>query len=294
MKRHKKLAVMASSLLMLGMSRLGSPAVAIAADDSWSAECPAAPTLHTLIGLRQQSPGAGRECYGSSELRFVAFRATPDGLGGTTTYFIEPEWLDASRASGMALMLADERNEYTYSSDWMDVRVPPAVQEPFEALTGNWVEVAGHYDDPAALTCHVSWSDPALSPSPDEVIEECRNGFALTSIEAIASPCRETSRSADVAATSEQLRAMCPVSAVGQPLNDGQVAAATSTPRPSAAHTLPPTSMESAKPGSATGRIAGPEPISMDAAIPAFPLVLGVLVLAAATATLLGERLRRT
>ena len=209
MERRQRLAIAAASLMLITASALASPALATATDFGPIFECPTEVNLLTLVGLRHRSESAGRDCYGSGELSFVAFRAAPEGLGGTTAFLVEPGWLDADRTYGNGLMLTNELAEYGYMSRWTDVRVPPELEERFGALYGHWVEVSGHFDDPAAATCHVTEGDPETFPPPAAVIDSCRNGFALTSIEPIVSPCPAASGWLATVSTPEHLRAIC-------------------------------------------------------------------------------------
>ena len=208
--RHRQSLSTAWALVVLFVaSAFASPAVSTATEFGPVVECPTTVTLQSLIGLSHRYARAGRECYGSADLQFVAFRATPEGLGGTTSYQVEPAWLDSALTFGNGLMLTNEQNEVTYSSPWLDASVPPDLHEAFASLEGQWVEVSGHFDDPAAASCHATWGDPEWTPTPAEIIESCRNRFVLTSIEAVDSPCPDTASWSKLVATPEHLRALC-------------------------------------------------------------------------------------
>jgi hypothetical protein len=178
-----------------------TPQIGASAIPSTAARCPTEPTLADLIAL-DRDPGpltvayrpiygtyseAATECYGSGELRFVAFVAAPDGLGGTRSYRIEPDWL-VSRSHWIAPD-DSKQPEGFFSGPFLPVAVPAAGETSFADLAGHWVEVRGHFADPAADTCRVTFGDGAsMAPIHSESVEICRTSFVVTAIDGVPAP----------------------------------------------------------------------------------------------------------
>jgi len=78
---------------------------------------------------------------------------------------------------------------------FLPVAVPPAMEPAFEQLRGRWVEATGYFGDPAAETCTVVASDPALGavPTPEEAVALCQTSFVLKTVEPVATPATDTS-----------------------------------------------------------------------------------------------------
>ncbi|HEX2755294.1 MAG TPA: hypothetical protein VHM48_07515 [Candidatus Limnocylindrales bacterium] len=57
---------------------------------------------------------------------------------------------------------------------------------------GSWLEVSGHFDDPAAAGCVRGWTpDEADSISPETAAEQvfsCREQFVITAVRPVAAP----------------------------------------------------------------------------------------------------------
>jgi hypothetical protein len=209
MKFRSRIALAFVSVLLSAGATVGAATPAEATDFGPVTGCPEVVTFQTLIRLHGESGSLGRECYGSDELHFVAFRAQPEGLGGALPYVIEPSWLDADRTHQFNLMLTDTRDGDRYSSRWLSIGAPPNLEDRFAALYGQWVAVTGHFDDPVAVTCRVTEGDPAEIPPADAIVDRCRDTFVLTSIEPIETPCPPGDNWAAINATPEHLRARC-------------------------------------------------------------------------------------
>ena len=160
------------------------------------------PTLAELIAL-DLDPGAltvafrpiygtysqaALACYHDKELRFAAFVAAPEGLGGVHEFLIEPSWLFAR---GHWLAVDDSKQpEGFFSGPFLPVAVPPAGEAAFAGLSNRWVEIHGHFADAAAETCKVTQGSPPEAPTADQAMEICRTAFVVTAAEPVPAPSR--------------------------------------------------------------------------------------------------------
>lgn len=142
-----------------------------------SAPCPAGPvTIAKIVATDANDRVA---CFGSRQLTFRAWVVDPGvGYGGAClqvnpTWLQEcvlPDWLLASNRTGTG-----EIHGQLHA-----LKRPDATGD----LTGvsRWVDVTGHFDDPAAATCQVE-----AGPSPGEppvawFVLQCREQFVVTRI----------------------------------------------------------------------------------------------------------------
>lgn len=189
------------------------------------AACPTGPvTLETLIGLRDDLGPLSRrygntldrlneralECFGSATLSFVAFVASPQGLGGTVAFSLAPAWLDTAH-SGERFLAASDREAAPGApyGPFLAVAVPPGLRPAFDAQRGKWVTVGGQFDAPAARSCVADPSQGVDVPSPAEIVEICRTSFMVSSVKPGPDPCPATDSLRAFIATPEYLRADC-------------------------------------------------------------------------------------
>jgi hypothetical protein len=180
-------------------------------------------TLQTLISMagfagplatqyHERLNERGLSCFRGAEQTVVAFRGSPEGLGGATRYAIEPAWLATWNEPRSFLAASDIEIEPGFvSGPFLTVAVPPDLRPRFDSLSGNWVLVHGHFDDAAATTCQFG-KDPTGSdrPTKSDLIAMCRTSFVVTGLDATARPCPTgTIDWAAISATPEHLRADC-------------------------------------------------------------------------------------
>ena len=183
---------------------------------SGSAVCPSPP--HRLAGLisadaetgplTDQFPPvygvyaeAAASCWGGVEIEVVGFVANPEGIGGVTSFSIEPAWM-VSR--GHFLSTTDSVDPQAGpTGPFFPTAVPPSLEAAFRALDRRWVRVSGHFDDRAAATCVVTSSSPDLGavPTAEQAIAICRTSFVLTSVEPATVPRTDTGSLRPAAAT---------------------------------------------------------------------------------------------
>ena len=70
----------------------------------------------------------------------------------------------------------------------MPVAVSPAHEASFADLDRRWVEVRGHFADPAAEMCRVTKGVPPTAPTGPQAIEICMTSFVLTAIQPATAP----------------------------------------------------------------------------------------------------------
>jgi hypothetical protein len=164
--------------------------------------CPPAPVdAGDFVSL---APLERLACFGDEELTLRAFDPPPLPTGcGIIPWRTEPRWLEPCRA-GTWLML-DEWHSLEEDGLWGAVLmayVHPALgtcvdlrpsECPFVGLDGQWIEVRGHLDDPAANTCVIQVDegfagDPDHVPTAEAVILGCRANLVVTSITPVGSP----------------------------------------------------------------------------------------------------------
>jgi hypothetical protein len=145
-------------------------------------DCPALPTDY--LDFMVLDSAAVISCYGPGPITFQAYSVACFQCGGAQEGNLEPAWLINSSLN--ALFLApDEGN-----SGWQNTAVlaPDLTLDP--AWTDAWVEVTGHFDDPAAATCHI---EPTIDMLPwwsgqQSVIDQCRQTFVVTAVKVVSAP----------------------------------------------------------------------------------------------------------
>jgi len=168
------------------------------------------------------------ECFGSDELSFPAFVASPEGLGGTVAYVITPAWLDTWNASGLYYLASSDREAAPGSPNgpFFQVAVPPESRSAFDARRGMWATITGRFDAPAANSCVATPPKGADVPLPADIVGLCRTSFAISAVRPASDPCPGTADLQALIATPERLRADCfggrPISfdSLGWPINN--------------------------------------------------------------------------
>ena len=159
--------------------------------------CPESPTLADLVAL-DADPGplsvayrpdygtyseAALACYDDSELRFTAFVASPEGLGGLQEFVITPAWL-VDRGNWIAVDDSLEP-EGVFTGPFLPVAVQPGEEQAFHDLSGQWVEISGHFSDATAAACRVTEVLQPGGPTDDEAETICRTGFVVTAMDPV-------------------------------------------------------------------------------------------------------------
>lgn len=187
-----------SLVLALLLAACGSASPPVVESDAPVAETPASleatppedcihPPPNATALIDQADPVA---CYGSEEMtveaRAVALQGAIDCPGQ-----LEPAWLGcggtmvelyALAESGRVLEVVLAVRSPNAGASLLAV-VHPEFQIDLSHGLDSLVKVTGHFDDPAARSCHyISWPD-ANPPPPNEVVEGCRSTFVVTELE---------------------------------------------------------------------------------------------------------------
>lgn len=124
-------------------------------DDPWleavQIECPAPGPLDERWVQVQMEPMSLLACFGSPSVTVIGWlpEILGDGLGGACPqYATESAFLCDL---GYTKLTISEEEDWTGRG--LSVAVPPDGADEFEGLRGQWLEVTGHFDDPAAQGC---------------------------------------------------------------------------------------------------------------------------------------------
>jgi len=140
--------------------------------------------------------GHAVSCFGSQPLTFTAYVPATEGLGGVSAYRQTPHWL---ADPWWGVILQPGPTPETDQNAWLIVRLAPSLGDcritdirattcPFGSKIEQFVQVTGHFDDPAAPTCQ---SKPATAggpagPSKSQMVARCRSAFVVTEIKGVS------------------------------------------------------------------------------------------------------------
>jgi hypothetical protein len=167
--------------------------------DRWLAPLnPLCPTERTTEAYLSLLPAERLACAGNDEWKLTAYIAEQDGRGCMPVWYTVPVWL-----SGCTLLFPqpverqfdEDTRLQTFLHPDLGCGYPAQPSCPFTGLTGSWVEMTGHLDDPAASTCEAKlsdefpdMSDPPPPPDPDQVVFACRLALVVTTVRATSAP----------------------------------------------------------------------------------------------------------
>jgi hypothetical protein len=161
-------------------------------------ECPAERDTDAFLALQRATRLA---CAGDDEWTLFVYIAEEGGRGCMPVWVTEPRWL----ATQCNLFFPQPVERQLDEDERLQTFVHPDLGTcyfgagqpgcPFSGLTGSWVEVTGHLDDPAASTCVAKLSDdfpddsdPPPPPDPEQVVFACRLAFVATAVRPVAAP----------------------------------------------------------------------------------------------------------
>ncbi len=162
-----------------------------------SEACPSGPLdVPTYLGMTALHR---LSCFGDATWTLRAYMAPVGGdRGGTSLFSTEPAWLDAW---GTVIFPQLEEREEDGASDLFMYAHPDLGCEwggrnagcAFAPFVGQWIEIQGHLDDPAAASCrpvyNPLWIDSLEEPRPPlpdvaETVLRCRSVFVATAVRA--------------------------------------------------------------------------------------------------------------
>ncbi len=143
--------------------------------------CPPTAGVSTLVLLYLGS--FANACFGETTLTIRGHVPSLEGLGGCCWATPDPIWL-AGPYPGAFLTPAAEDEMALFS-----LYVPPGVDTSALAAD-SWVEIVGHFDDPAAETCRRT---PLVSPpmgleALESVRADCASRFVVESVRSVDGP----------------------------------------------------------------------------------------------------------
>jgi hypothetical protein len=148
---------------------------AIAEQPLPSVACPPRPADALDLGLLDG--GVAASCFGDAPLTIRGYSVRQDPCRGCDDGTFEPAWLSYS-AEGLSLMPFE-----TGGSWFRSAALDPSVK-PLREWDDAWVEVTGHFDDPAAQECgqELTPETEAWYPGRQMLIDDCRGRFVVTAV----------------------------------------------------------------------------------------------------------------
>jgi hypothetical protein len=128
-------------------------------------------------------------CFGDASITIRGFVPLADGFGGCCPPHGEPSWLAGTFPGSILAAGVTEEDFPTYQ---FSVRVPPGVDRALLDFsgTGRWVEVVGHYRDPASASCvsrpQRHYPNPLASHEAMQAL--CRERFVVESVTEVEGP----------------------------------------------------------------------------------------------------------
>jgi hypothetical protein len=142
--------------------------------------CPALPA--TQIDWVAIPGSVAGECFGDTPITFTGWLTASDACGGYSPGTWDPAWL-VSIGATYEIMLTPF--EAPYAGCGSAARHPSLLSLPDQQ---QWVRLTGHYDDPAAGTCH--WSPdpqyPGAYNDPAALVVRCQGQFVATRLVPVA------------------------------------------------------------------------------------------------------------
>ncbi len=124
-------------------------------------------------------------CFGDSPITFRAYLGLCEGCNGASTDLYEPAWLADPQQNQLYLSPIKTVDQW-----WFNARRAGGLADD-PAWQDHWVELTGHFDDPAARRCR--WvPDPHVAEnvlySAQSTISNCRQQFVVTRIRVVNGP----------------------------------------------------------------------------------------------------------
>jgi hypothetical protein len=143
------------------------------------------PVPHDAAALMDLDRALAAFCFGDAPITLRAYAAPCDGCsGGESQDRFVPNWL--ANPNGSALFLAPLVVQDGY---FTQARLAPTLALN-AGWASHWLEVTGHFDDPASVTCRW-YPDPASSgivAVPQSIIDQCRQEFVVTAVRVVSGP----------------------------------------------------------------------------------------------------------
>jgi hypothetical protein len=160
-----------------------SPLMGLPPDPS-AEECGAPPTDPADFSNFDRSVAVA--CFGATPMTVRMWSAPCNGCSGQADGTYDEPWL-ASPSTNQLYLCPVEWPDNCWTTA---VLAPTLADAPLSTWLGAWLEVTGHFDDPASAACH--WTPP-----PDQlqgyggagqIIEACRQQFVVTRVQVVSGP----------------------------------------------------------------------------------------------------------
>jgi hypothetical protein len=124
-------------------------------------------------------------CYGDAPITFEAFSVRCDGCAYEEEGNPQPAWL-LSPGTNQLFLSPEDRND----GSWWNTAVLGPDLTFDSAWTDKWIEVTGHFDDPAAATCRRDVSADSVSywTGLQATVDQCRQNFVVTQVTVLSPP----------------------------------------------------------------------------------------------------------
>ncbi len=161
-----------------------SPVMNLPAEPSMDA-CGTPPTDPTDFSNLDRA--AAVACFGTTPMTVRMWSASCNGCSGQAGGTYEEEWLAAPTLDQLYLCpIVWPDNCWT--SAVLAPTLTPVSEEP--SWLNAWLDVTGHFDDPASTSCH--WNPPPdqlqYYPGVRQTIDACRQQFVVTAIRVVKGP----------------------------------------------------------------------------------------------------------
>jgi hypothetical protein len=145
-------------------------------------ECPAPPA--DFLEFTVADTAALVVCRGDAPISFRAWSVECPGCSGYQEGVAEPAWL-LRPTDQLYLSPVESRDQ-----NWWGATVlrPPLTVDP--SWLSNWIEITGHFDDPAAARCHSPPTADALQwwQGQQGLVTQCRQTFVVTDVKVVSGP----------------------------------------------------------------------------------------------------------
>lgn len=123
-------------------------------------------------------------CYGSTPFTFRAYSVACGECSGEMGGSPQPAWL--LNPHDRQLFLSPSKTQ----GDWSATAVLGPSLQPDPAWGGTWIEITGHFDDPAAPSCRQNVDADFIEwwGGRTWLIDQCRETFVVTAVRVVSGP----------------------------------------------------------------------------------------------------------
>ncbi|HEX5578655.1 MAG TPA: SH3 domain-containing protein [Candidatus Limnocylindria bacterium] len=144
------------------------------------------PLPRDVLELLSIDPLMAADCFGDRPITIRAWSVACEGCYGDGSGEWQPAWLAEPTDLRLLHLSAID------TADWgtIDAVLDPSLRDRAADHPSRWVEVTGHYDDPAAITCR--WTPPVSEEmwfsGTADAVATCRARFVVTAVHRASGP----------------------------------------------------------------------------------------------------------